>query len=1071
MDDDNSQDTYVAQLREVFESCDLTGTGYLGHDEVTSLCQKLQLTDQVSIFIKHLFGSNPTARVDFQEFKEGFISLLTQSADIKDEEEECEDDTAYQFSDREVSPKLVLGNKKYGRRSRPESLADTENGLQVDFSDSEVLFVPDASHEAPDMVWTSSPKVDSCDVQHDSKRNRRFIHRGHSEPTPKSSIDYSPVQSFISTPECRQGNTTDLNRLSQRTKFFEMDTTFGSQVRNAEEFLRSIWKKLEVGNDGYLNLEELTRVCEHIGMEMSDDVVAQLFDKLDCDQDGQISFEELLQGLFQHGGPNASNISSYTCDTPVEGSPIRKPIIFNIESADDRQMAPVVSESGVFTSIDPDNSGYADASSLVDLWESLGLTGGMRFLKELGYNPNLKINLQDLTVLLEEELTAACQSSGFQFALTTYQSELRHLKTNYEQVKAERDKLRVNLAEANTRAVLLAQEVDDHHAKLEKASQNKLMHIEKKYQEQLRELQEELQKDRESLTAQTSHLKQQLQEELELARDEENKLRGRLSALQNENSRLEFEVQETSEKFSEAKKLNDAQQKEVETVAELREKIAELESGQDLLQDQQYQSLLQEWEQFKKQNKELQDHNDELSLELESLRQQIATTSRPQGKRHKRIGSWLSDYNNKGGASGSRLKRRGSGSSTDENSGDDSPKLGKVRRRIHLTPEVEEGLSRMPFEVEQMKENHQEEMEKLKNDYERTLREVENSYRNRITDLEAQLLKQADVDKDNMDFSLDGSVQMDTLVQRLQEELDEQRNTVKTLKIQMQQQVEEVKRQITEEIRIKEETLSRKEDEIGNIRAQLTSLLSQKDEELNRQIKMNKQLESQKHDLEKKMDEVTLSCLEKEQTATSRESSKNSLSGHEIVKNFSNNPNTVSTDLNSIIDSLRTQLKTDIQKLFNIPSSNPCQAAGGDESLMNRFNDKLDSLLSKTLKTLESQLETNYFQEQENIKQEYEEKLKHLRQEHMMERVEMELQYKEELHKLRHFQSQGTEETIPSQTDMLLKDLYVENAALTRELQKCEEQLLKAEQNSTRLQYKCKVLSKLLADITRSAVL
>ncbi|XP_076315829.1 uncharacterized protein LOC143228457 [Tachypleus tridentatus] len=79
-------------------------------------------------------------------------------------------------------------------------------------------------------------------------------------------------------------------------------------------------------------------------------------------------------------------------------------------------------------------------------------------------------------------------------------------------------------------------------------------------------------------------------------------------------------------------------------------------------------------------------------------------------------------------------------------------------------------------------------------------------------------------------------------------------------------------------------------------------------------------------------------------------------------------------------------------------------------------------------------------------------------QEHMMEQVEMELQYKEELDKHRHFQSQDTEETAPSQTDMLLKDLYVENAALTRELQKCEEQLLKSDQNSTRLQYKCKVL-------------
>ncbi|XP_076315607.1 ninein-like protein isoform X2 [Tachypleus tridentatus] len=147
MDEDSSQDTYVAQLREVFESCDLTGTGYLGCDEVTSLCQKLQLTDQVGIFIKHLFGSNPTGR----EFKEGFVSVLTQSVNIRDEGEESEGDASYQLSDREVSPKLVLGNKKYGRRSRPESLADAENGLQVDFSDSEVLFVQDASHET--QIW------------------------------------------------------------------------------------------------------------------------------------------------------------------------------------------------------------------------------------------------------------------------------------------------------------------------------------------------------------------------------------------------------------------------------------------------------------------------------------------------------------------------------------------------------------------------------------------------------------------------------------------------------------------------------------------------------------------------------------------------------------------------------------------------------------------------------------------------------------------------------------------------------------------------------------------------------
>jgi ninein len=48
-------------------------------------------------------------------------------------------------------------------------------------------------------------------------------------------------------------------------------------------------------------------------------------------------------------------------------------------------------------------------------------------------------------------------------------------RINYEQVKDERDRLRINITEANARADLLAQEVDDHHMKLEESSQNKLM--------------------------------------------------------------------------------------------------------------------------------------------------------------------------------------------------------------------------------------------------------------------------------------------------------------------------------------------------------------------------------------------------------------------------------------------------------------------------------------------------------------------------------------------------------------------------------------------------------------------
>ena len=39
----------------------------------------------------------------------------------------------------------------------------------------------------------------------------------------------------------------------------------------------------------------------------------------------------------------------------------------------------------------------------------------------------------------------------------------------------EREKLRNDVTDANTRATLLAQEVDDHHANMEKSSQNKIM--------------------------------------------------------------------------------------------------------------------------------------------------------------------------------------------------------------------------------------------------------------------------------------------------------------------------------------------------------------------------------------------------------------------------------------------------------------------------------------------------------------------------------------------------------------------------------------------------------------------
>lgn len=67
-----------------------------------------------------------------------------------------------------------------------------------------------------------------------------------------------------------------------------------------ESYLRSIWEQLDVGKNGFLNVTDLKLVCNNIGMsEMTDEVINQLFTSLDTDQDGMVSFDELLQGMFK----------------------------------------------------------------------------------------------------------------------------------------------------------------------------------------------------------------------------------------------------------------------------------------------------------------------------------------------------------------------------------------------------------------------------------------------------------------------------------------------------------------------------------------------------------------------------------------------------------------------------------------------------------------------------------------------------------------------------------------------------------------------------------------------------
>ncbi|XP_015233018.1 PREDICTED: ninein-like protein [Cyprinodon variegatus] len=116
--DEAEHSRYVAQLRAEFDRCDTTATGFLDRDELTELFRRLQLDAHLELLLDALLGERPYGRVNFEEFKDGFVDVLSRSLDISTSEE----DSSYlePALPQEVQPKLVKGTKRYGRRSRPE---------------------------------------------------------------------------------------------------------------------------------------------------------------------------------------------------------------------------------------------------------------------------------------------------------------------------------------------------------------------------------------------------------------------------------------------------------------------------------------------------------------------------------------------------------------------------------------------------------------------------------------------------------------------------------------------------------------------------------------------------------------------------------------------------------------------------------------------------------------------------------------------------------------------------------------------------------------------------------------
>ncbi|KAL3268452.1 hypothetical protein HHI36_007563 [Cryptolaemus montrouzieri] len=455
-------DPYEQQLLTVFNRYDYDNVGSLDENGLTELCHTLQLQEQGAQLIRSLLNQPQKSRVRFIEFKDALLTVLGNMQKKHFCSDEKQDNENKGSPDREVSPKYIYGSKKYGRRSRPKA--------DLNFDEQNDLKYMNTGKTVKDNTVQRS----NSEVCNSKKRKTNF-----------------KLKRCTSLPSREEQNSFDHNL--QKSDSFSDE----NELICTEEMLRKAWKSLGVGEDGYLNQTELILVCDAIGLHnLAGGVIRQLSDKINLDFNRKISFQELLEAL-KHDETWSDILN--TSESTICNEHVSSVHVTDTSFPD--------SQTFQFISLGPDGNGIINTDSVIEMWESVGITSPKELLHELGFNSR-QINIVELASVLDTALKAVNESnrntynnpqiSLLQANLTLYQSELKCLKNIMEQLNAEKEKLKYDITEANNRATLLAQEVDDNHQKMQENTQNQVKLLEQRHNEILKNLTKQFTEEKKS---------------------------------------------------------------------------------------------------------------------------------------------------------------------------------------------------------------------------------------------------------------------------------------------------------------------------------------------------------------------------------------------------------------------------------------------------------------------------------------------------------------------------------------------------------------------------------------------
>ncbi|XP_031735732.1 ninein-like protein [Anarrhichthys ocellatus] len=528
---------YVSQLKGEFDSCDTTATGFLDRDELTELCRKLQL--DAHLVVDTLLGGGCYNRVNFEEFKEGFVAVLSRSLDFST----SEDDSSYlePVVPEEVKPKFVKGTKRYGRRSRPDDAAllltgDPENpsASRTEAEDSS----PTGVRRAKVRRSTSLESVESLKSDEEAGSQKENIQPDLQSKGPQQ----QQQQEEEEEEELGVGRGDQLGLQQLSTETFKQDLDGRASVW---DFQKVLCCSAPFSCSTPIRSADLQRAPRQVGISMHR-------------SSGLISGCGLLTWVRtdQTRTQTQTRTSYCTQSQALEERSIR--------TTSPSLLTATVGQR-VLSRLD-EGSGCTSTERVVALWSEEGIRNARDILQTLDFPLEERLSLADLTLALDNELLVS--GNGIeQAALISYKNEIQHLQVLVDQACSERDKVKTDLDQAHQRNLQLVREVDDRHASMETLNQTRIRsdwELEQDFRDRLTALRCQSEQESEAQLQQTERERRSLQDRLQLLRVQEAELREELCSAAQESSCLEEDLSAVKMKLTEAERSVKRLQRDVD---------------------------------------------------------------------------------------------------------------------------------------------------------------------------------------------------------------------------------------------------------------------------------------------------------------------------------------------------------------------------------------------------------------------------------------------------------------------------------------------------------------------------